>query len=281
MARRAEPEAAKGWLGLGVFAGGLLLVLAVHPERFSGWALWALSPLFVYFAYLLTFRGPPQRTRMYVAAAVAGGYSGIYGLTAGFGDESYTDLARAVYLFLPALGLLAMIVCIPVVELLGALATARSERQGGESRAPLNALPFGPAVLVATALIGAWTTVALTGWASPKVVVASDEANGPALVARVRCEGGDTHLLTPTALRLQDGVHVRIDNRTDGELWLEYEIDGGAHGGGAELIAPGVSERLISIPGRSIGVVCSQEGNGNASAYATMVVVAGAAAPSR
>jgi hypothetical protein len=51
---------------------------------------------------------------------------------------------------------------------------------------------------------------------------------------------------------------VRIANRTDDELWLEYEIDGGSGGGGGELVPPGISERVISIPARSIGVALHQ-----------------------
>lgn len=169
----------KSSLGLGVFARGFVLVVAVHPERFSGWALWALSPLFAYLLYLLAFRTPPQRVRMYAAAAVAGGYSVVYGLAAGLGDESYTDVARAVYLFLPALGLLALIACIPLVEVHSALATARSEPEGHQERASFDALPVVPAALVAAALMGGWTTLALTGWASPKIFVAQDEGQGP------------------------------------------------------------------------------------------------------
>ena len=264
---------AKSSLGVSVFAGGFLLVLAVHPERFSGWALWALSPLFAYFLYLLVFRTPPQRGRMYAATAAAGGYSLVYGLAAGLGDESYTDIARAVYLVLPVLGLLALIACIPLVELHSALATARSEPEGHRGRASFDALPVAPAVLLFAALMGGWTTLAITGWASPTIFVAQDEGQGPALVARVRCDADDTYLLTPTAVRHEDGVHVRVANRTDGERWLEYEIDGGTHGGGAELVVPGVSEFPISIPGNSIGVACSRQGNGDASDYATMAVV--------
>jgi hypothetical protein len=210
---------------------------------------------------------------MYAAAVAAGGYSAVYGLAAGLGDESYTDVARAVYLFLPALGLLALIACIPLVEFHSALATARSEPEGRRGTASFDALPVAPAALVAAALMGGWATFALTGWASPKVFVAQDEGQGPALVARVRCDGDDTYLLTPTAVRHEDGVHVRVANRTDRERWLEYEIDGGAHGGGAELVVPGAAEFLISIPGNSIGLACSRQGNGDASDYATIAVV--------
>jgi hypothetical protein len=260
--------------GVGVFAGGFVVVLAVHPDRFSGWALCALSPLFVHFVYSLVFRTPPERVRMQVASAVAGGYSLVYGLAAGFGDESYTDVARVVYLFLPALGLLALIACIPLVELHGALVAARAARAADTGTASFDAFPVGRAAIVAAALLGGWTTFALAGWTSPKVVVARDEGKDPALVARVRCEGRDTYLLTPAVVRHDDGVHVRIDNRTGGERWLEYEIDGGAHGGGAELVPPGASERRITLPATTIGVVCSKEGNGDASDYARLAVTA-------
>jgi hypothetical protein len=278
MPRPAKPAEAQGKssLGLTVFTGGFVLVLAVHPDRFSGWALWALSPLLLSFAYLLVFRAPPQRGRLYAAAAVAGGYSVVYGIAAGFGDEGYTDVARIVYLFLPALGVLLTFAYVAVVELICGLAATRST----DGPASFDALPFGRAVLVATALVSAWTTFAVTGWTNPKVVVAADAGKDPAGTAQVRCEGEDTYLLTTTVLTQEDGVHVRVDNRSGRELWLEYEIDGGSHGGGAELVGPGVSERRIFIGGSSIGLACSRRGDGSASDYATMAVVnAGAAAP--
>jgi hypothetical protein len=43
--------------------------------------------------------------------------------------------------------------------------------------------------------------------------------------------------------------------------------------GGGELLARGVSERLISIRASSIGVACSQQGKGSASEYATIAIV--------
>jgi hypothetical protein len=209
---------------------------------------------------------------MRATSATAGGYSALYGLVAGLGDESQTEVARLVYLFLPALGLLFLIAaCIPVVELLGALASARS-KPGLNARRP-TALPLGASLLLAGVLLGAWTILAVSGWTRPTVAVVGNRVGEAAPIARVRCEDGDTFLLTPNVVRHEDGVHVRVENRTDGELWLEYEIEGGAGGGGADLIAPGLSERLISIRGRSIGVVCSEEGDGTESRHAAMTVV--------
>jgi hypothetical protein len=65
-----------------------------------------------------------------------------------------------------------------------------------------------------------------------------------------------------------------VDNRTNEDLWIEYEVDGGAHGGGAELVQPGISEHLLRRHAGSIGLVCSADGNGDASDYAMVSLVA-------
>ncbi len=46
--------------------------------------------------------------------------------------------------------------------------------------------------------------------------------------------------------------------------WLEYDIEGDANGGGAELV-PAVSWSGSSHSGETIGVVCSERANGTAS----------------
>jgi hypothetical protein len=262
-------------LPLGIFTGGCLLVIAVHPDRFSGWALWALGPEIFYLAYLLAFRTPPEDLRVGAASAVVVGYSAGYGLVAGLGDESYTDIARLVYLFLPALGLAAMLACLVIVEFIAAFVGVRSASLGSEETAATTAAPTpGHALLVAALVMGGWATFAMTGWGSPKVAVAEDGDGGVSpLVAEVRCDGNDTHLLTPTVVTRRDGVHVRINNRSGGEVELEYEIDGGSGGGGGELVPAGVSERLISFPAETIGVACREKGRSSPSKYATMKVI--------
>lgn len=257
-------------LGLVIFAGGFVAVLATHPERFSGWALWALSPLLFFFLYLLAFRGSPQLARLHVAGSIAGGYALIYALVAGFGDESHREVAQAVYLFLPALGVLAILVCLPVIEALGAV--AGSSPEGGSGEPALNALPLRQAALVGSGLLGAWAIIALAGWTNPKVVVSDQGVKKPAAVALVRCHGEDTYLSTPAVFRQPDGVRLQVENDSNRSIWLEYELDGGSAGGGAELIDPGVSTQVITMHARLIGVACTNEGDGTASNHATMTV---------
>jgi len=261
-----------GWLPPAVFAGGSLLVVAVHPDRFSGWALWALSPVLLYLAYLLVFRTPPQTLRVWAASAVAVGYSAAYGLAAGVGDESFTDVARLVYVFLPALGLAGILACLVVVELVAAALSVRSPAEGVEPPPPRRAPSAGRSLAVAALVIGAWGTFAVTGWGSPKVVVAAGDGGEPPTVAEVRCVGDDTHLLTPVVVTQPDGVHLRIENSKPGEVELEYEVDGGSGGGGGEVLPPGVSHRVVPFAADSVGVACVVGGRG-VSAYAAMTVL--------
>lgn len=263
-----------GWLPPAVFAGGSLLVVAVHPDRFSGWALWALSPELLYLAYLLVFRTPPQTVRVWAASAVAVGYSAAYGLAAGVGDESFTDVARLVYVFLPALGLAGILACLVVVELVAAAAVSlRSPAVGLESSPPRRGPPSARRSLAVAALVlGAWGTFAVTGWGSPKVVVAAGDGGEPPTVAEVRCEGDDTHLFTPVVVTRPDGVHLRIENRKPGEVELEYEVDGGSGGGGGEVLPPGVSHRVVRFAAERVGVACVVGGRG-VSEYAAMTVL--------
>jgi hypothetical protein len=255
--------------GLAIFLGGFALVLAVHPERWSGWALWAVSPLLLYLLYLLAFRGPPQRLRLLAAGCVVSSYALIYGLAAGVGDESYTGVARLVYLGLPALGLLALIACVPVVELVGAIARARMEPS--ELEAPFQALPFRHA-LVGGAVVAVWAALMLSGWPKPNITVADDVGGEPAAVAEVRCSGEDTHLSTPTVVRQRDGIHVQVTNAGDDDIWLEYEVDNGSGGGGGELIEPGITARVIRQPASSIGFACTKHGDGTASDHARAAI---------
>jgi hypothetical protein len=215
------------------------------------------------FGYLLAFRGPSQSLRVGAATVLAGGYALLYGLIAGLGDETYTDIARVVYLFLPLLGLLAFVVVIPIVEIAGALSRS----------APVAAFPWRHGLSVTAGLLGGWVLLASTGWLSPRVSVEIDSRKPPEGLARVRCEDGDTHLLTPNVVRRPSGMHLEVDNRTGDEIWVEYEIDGGANGGGGELVAEGVSEIVIHRAAQSIGVVCTHEGNGSPSTTATVALV--------
>ena len=257
--------------GLAVFVGSFAIVVAAHPDSFSGWALWAASPLLLFFLYLLVFRGPPQRLRLGVAGSVAVAYSVFYGLTAGLADESYTAIARVVYLGLPALGLLAMFACIPIIELVGSIRSARSDPHASGSS--FQALPFRHAA-VGAALVAGWTAFTVSDWTGANVVVSDRGAEAPAALAEVRCSGEDTYLSTPTVVKQADGVHVQIENDGEDDVWLEFEINGGSGGGGAELVRPGLSARVINIPANSIGFACTERGDGSAAEHATAAVVA-------
>lgn len=266
---RAMRNVAERLVGVAIFLGGFTLVLSVHPDRWSGWALWAVSPLLLYFLYLLVFRGPPQRLRLLVAGSVVSGYGLIYGLAAGFSDESYKGIARLVYLGLPALGLLALIACIPIVELAGAIAMTRTKST--ESRQSFEALPVQYAVLGGT-VVAIWAALMVSGWSGPNVAVVGDFGGEPAAVAEVRCAGEDTLLSTPTVVRQSDGIHVQITNAGDEDIWIEYVVDNGSGGGGGELVGPGISARVIHLPASSIGFACTQRGDGTAAEHATAVV---------
>jgi hypothetical protein len=259
-------------VGLAIFLGGFALVLSVHPDRWSGWALWAVSPLLLYFLYLLAFRGPPQRLRLLVAGSVVSGYALTYGLAAGFGNESYKAIAQLVYLGLPTLGLLAIVACIPGIELAGAIASTRMEPS--ESQAPFQALPLRYA-LVGGVVVAAWAVLMLSGWPQPNITVADDFGGRPAAVADVRCAGEDTLLSTPSVVRQTDGIHVQVTNAGGNDIWLEYEIDNGSGGGGGELIEPGISARIIRHPASSIGFACTKHGDGTAAEHATAAVAPG------
>jgi hypothetical protein len=227
----------------------------------------------LYLAYLLVFRTPPQTLRVWAASAVAVGYSAAYGLAAGVGDESFTDVARLVYVFLPALGLAGILACFAVVELVAAAVSLRSPSEGVEPPPPRRGPPSaGRSLVVAALVLGAWSTFAVTGWGSPKVVVAADDGGAPPTVAEVRCEGDDTHLLTPVVVTQPDGVHLRIENRKPGAVELEYEVDGGSGGGGGEVLPPGVSHRVVPFAADTVGVACVV-GSGGVSAYAAMTVL--------
>jgi hypothetical protein len=258
------------FVGLAIFLGGFALVLAAHPDRWSGWAVWAVSPPLLYFLYLLAFRGPPQRLRLLVAGSVVSGYALAYALVAGLGDESHRAVAQVVYLGLPTLGLLALVACVPGVELVGAIASARTSPSETQ---PFQALPLRQG-FVGGALVAVWATLMLTGWSRPNVAVADDAPRKTAGVAEVRCAGQDTLLSTPAVFRQTDGIHVQVTNTGNQEIWLEYEVDEGSGGGGAELVPPGISARVIRLPASSIGFACTKAGDGTASKHARATVVA-------
>lgn len=178
-----------------ILVGGAALVVAVHPDPFGGWGLLALGPLLFLPAYALVFRTPPRGRRVAAASVAALAYALVYGVVAGLGDESLREVKRAVYVGLPALGLVVMLVCLAAVELAGAMAVWRQS------------------------------------------------------------------------------AHHPEEPRGDGEIWLEYDLDGGSNGGGAELLEPGTSEVLVRAPEQSLGVACTKRGDGTASKHATMTVV--------
>jgi hypothetical protein len=258
----------RGWLVLLAFALGFVAVVGTHPEPYSGWAVWALSPLVCFFVCLVVLRVRASWTAL-VAVLLGFAYAGVFALVAGLGDESYTDLARLVYLFLPVLGVVVFLVFAAVA---GAVVAGRSflaDPAAAGARAQA-AIPFRRAFLFAAALVGGWLLVAAVS--APRIVVSAADAGSPApLVAKVRCEGDDTYLLTPVARTQADGVHALLDNRSGHQIAFEYEINDGVGGGGGEVIPVGVSHRVIPFKAQTIGVACVDE-RPAASSYATLVV---------
>ncbi len=72
---------------------------------------------------------------------------------------------------------------------------------------------------------------------------ATPHASGPAAAdaLHVTCDGSTTEVLTPTVQAQPDGLHVRIENTSTGQVLMEW--DGG--GDGAD---PGISNKVIPIP---------------------------------
>ena len=121
-----------------VLVGGAALVVAVHPDPFGGWGLLALGPLLFLPAYALVFRTPPRGRRVAAASVAALAYALVYGVVAGLGDESLREVRRAVYVGLPALGLVVMLVCLAAGEHEAATTALNETRALLE---PLNARP--------------------------------------------------------------------------------------------------------------------------------------------
>lgn len=106
-------------------------IVAFHPEPFSGWPLWALAPNVLGFVYLAIYRAPPRQFRVRAVALTVGVYGMLYALAAGVGDESYADVARLVYLELPALGIVALFACYVVIEGVAAVRVWKLIRRRG------------------------------------------------------------------------------------------------------------------------------------------------------
>lgn len=258
------------WAPAVVFTAGSALVVAVHPEPFGGWGVWALGPLLVLPAYAFVFRTPPRGRRLAAASSAALAYALLYGAVAGLGDESVGWVARAVYLGLPALGLAAMLACFVAVELAGAVGAWR--RPAPHADEPRWDRATTRLVACATGALAVWTVVTGTGLDEPRLLVA-EATSEPSGIAHVRCEGEDTFVATPTVLAQANGVRIRVENGGGGEIWLEYDLDGGSNGGGAELLDPGTSELVVRAPEKTLGVACTERGDGTASKHATITVV--------
>jgi hypothetical protein len=111
--------------------GTAVPIVAFHPQPLSGWALWALAPNVLGLVYLALYRVPPRKLRLRAVAPTVGGYGTAYAFAAGVGDESYTDIARLVYLELPALGICAVFACYVVVESVAAIRAWKVIRRRG------------------------------------------------------------------------------------------------------------------------------------------------------
>jgi hypothetical protein len=56
-----------------------------------------------------------------------------------------------------------------------------------------------------------------------------------------------------------DGVHVQVNNSTDGSLVLNYTIDDGQGGGGDMVVPQGISEQVVPFVARAVGFRCLSE----------------------
>ena len=63
-------------------------------------------------------------------------------------------------------------------------------------------------------------------------------------------------MLTPVVRARRDGIHLVVDNRTDREQELDYDVDGGDGGGGGEAVRRGRSTVVVAFAARRISVSC-------------------------
>lgn len=235
-----------------VLVAGTAVIVATHPEPFSSWGAWALSPLVVYWVALVVGRG------MAFTTTATAAYVLLFSAVAGLGDESYTVIARLVYLVLPLVGVLGL-----VIVATGAASIAVV--LGRDRRGPR--LPTRRASLVTGAAVAA-TWVLAGQFLRPEVVVAERGPGAPPSIAVVRCAGDDTYLLTPDVRTQTDGVHVTVTNEGDREIELSYEIDDGGGGGGGDVLAPGTRTLVVPFAAETVGFACLDK-RPDTSAYAT------------
>jgi len=98
----------------------------------------------------------------------------------------------------------------------------------------------------------ATATIIPTRSCTIRVVGPTKTASSPQLpdVAQVVCDGSTIEVLTPQIRPQPDGVHVQVDNTTDGELSVSVTYStGGGVGGGA---SPGVSELDNALGGTGL-----------------------------
>lgn len=233
-------------LPLLVLVAGVTAVVLTHPEPFTAWGIWALAPFCVFWLALVSQSGVKS------VGVVVAGYTVIFAVLAGVGDESYTDVARGVYVALPLLALL--IVVVVVVSL-----ASFSRRRG-------TGPPRQATIATGAALAVVWTVAALI--AAPETVVADPDSRAPVPVALVRCDGDDTTLLTPVVQTQSDGVHVQVRNLTGREVELGFDINAGAGGGGGQVIPPGTSELVVPFSASTVGFACLDQ-RPSTSEYAT------------
>jgi hypothetical protein len=71
--------------------------------------------------------------------------------------------------------------------------------------------------------------------------------------ARVVCDGGGVHVLTPEVAARPDGVHLAIDNRLEGSADLSVSH---AEGGMGWSVPSGESERVANVPPGKVEIDC-------------------------
>jgi hypothetical protein len=87
--------------------------------------------------------------------------------------------------------------------------------------------------------------VVLLAGACADPVSTTPAADGASDTLEIRCDGATTDVLTPTVQAHADGVHLVLDNTTDGELLMQTETHG-------EGVQPGETSMTLPIhPGGS------------------------------
>jgi hypothetical protein len=104
--------------------------------------------------------------------------------------------------------------------------------------------------LVLLLLAGACSDAATPPKASDPTDASSDATD----ILEVSCDGETTELLTSSVRAAQDGVHVLVNNLSDGRLSMEWPNSGG------EDVDPGATTMVADVPPGSSRVRCVTTG---------------------